>query len=72
MKLNLLAPLHPPIMNLRLLRKALDGERDFEVADISSPWSGQKATGKELRERGVKTVQVRYGRRHEKVWYGSL
>lgn len=72
MKLNIAAPLHPPIMSLRELRKKLDGNTDFMIVDISHPNNGAYTTGREMRERGVKTVQVRYGRRHEKVWYGNL
>lgn len=43
-------------------RDLLEHNKDFIIADIMSPWDGKPVNASQLREEGVRSVTVRYGK----------
>ena len=62
----------PTINSVKGLKAALAGGKEFTVTDMTSPWNGATTTARELKEQGITSAQIRYGKRLEKVWYGAL
>jgi hypothetical protein len=43
----------------------LDADKDFLIADISSPYDGKPINAAQLRAEGVRRVQIRYDRQRK-------
>jgi hypothetical protein len=54
------------------LMQALKDGKDFIIHDINKSDNGLAINLMELHASGYKRAQIRYGKRHEKVWYGDL
>ena len=61
-----------PINSIEALKAALRNGKEFTVSSAYSKWHGATTTGAELRAEGITHVQVRYGAKLQKAWYGEI